>query len=382
MPWNQTDPVNERLKFIAAWQEGLYSMTELCERFRISRDTGYKWVARYEAEGVEGLKDRSHAPQSCPHRMDEEVEAVLLATRAAHPTWGPRKILPYVAKRRPELVLPAASTVGDLFVRTGLVEPRRRRRRWQHPGSKPIVAEMPNQVWSADFKGEFRMGNGEQCYPLTVSDAHSRFLLVCHGLPSVAHEGARAGFERLFEERGLPEAIRTDNGVPFATTAIGGLSRLNIWWAQLGIRHDRIDPGRPDQNGRHERMHRTVKAETARPPQENAAAQQKRFDGFREEYNWERPHEALGQETPGSLYTPSTRPMPARIPHAEYPGHCLIRRVRKTGIFRFRAREIFLSELLKGHSIALEEVEDGVWSVYFYHLLLARLDERTFKLSG
>lgn len=381
MPWNQTDPMNERVKFVAQAQEGLYSMTELCARFGISRQTGYELLRRYEQEGVEGLKERSRAPKHCPHRIPEEIQAVLLEARRAHPDWGPRTILTWLRERHPELALPAPSTVGDLFARAGLVQRRPQRRTWRHPGRTSLAVSGPNQFWSTDFKGQFRTGDGKFCYPLTVADAHTRFLLAVDGLSSTAHSGAQAVFERLFRTYGLPQAIRSDNGGPFATKAIAGLSRLNVWWTKLGIQHDRIQPGHPEQNGSHERMHRTLKRATLWPPAATGQVQQARFDAFRREFNEERPHQALGMKTPGSLYVASERELPERIPAPEYAGHCRMRRVRANGIVYFRDRELFLSELLVGEDVALEEIEDGVWSLYFYDLLLARLDERTWTLS-
>lgn len=382
MPWKQTDPMNERLKFVALSQEGLYRMSELCARFGISRQTGYTILARYKAEGIEGLKERSHAPKHCPHRIPEPIQAVLLEARRAHPLWGPRKILAYVGSRHPELELPAASTVGDLFTREGLVKRRPRRREGRHPGRTAQVVSAPNELWTIDFKGDFRTGDGQKCYPLTVADAHTRFLLGCDALGSTAHGGAQAVVERLFRTYGLPQAIRSDNGGPFCTQAIAGLSRLNIWWLKLGIGHDRIEPGHPEQNGSHERMHRTLKQATTLPPAPNHGMQQERFDDFRGEFNQERPHEALGMKTPGALYTASTRALPEHLPAPEYAGHCEVRQVRRNGVLYFRNREIFLSELLLGESVALEEVEDGVWSILFYNLLLGRLDERTGMISG
>lgn len=382
MPWNETDPVTERLRFITAYQSQLYSMSELCRHFGTSRKTGYKWIARYAEEGLDGLKDRSHAPKECPHRMDAVVEAALLEARRAHPTWGPRKLLPWLSRDRPELELPAASTVGDLLARHGLVEPRRRRSRPKHPRTPLVDAKAPNEVWTADFKGEFRTRDGRYCYPLTVADAHTRFLLCCDAMLSTESVGARAGFERLFREYGMPDAIRSDNGPPFSSPALCGLSRLNVWWIKLGIAHQRIERGKPQENGAHERMHRTLKAETTRPPERNQATQQGRFDGFRAEFNLERPHEALGQIPPASLYTASMRPMPDALPKPEYPGHFETRSVRHTGGFRFRGREIFLSEVLSSELIGLEEVDDGIWSVYFYDYFLARMNERSFKLLG
>lgn len=382
MPWSQTDPMKERMKFVVLAQEGLYSMTELCERFGISRQAGYTRLRRYAQEGIEGLISRSRAPKSCPHRISEEVRSALVAARKAHPDWGPRKILVWLQRRRPELVLPAASTVGDLYKREGLVEPRPHRRKWSHPGRVERMVEAPNQLWNTDFKGDFRMGNGRRCYPLTVTDTHTRYLLSCDGLSSTAHSGAFASFQQLFRDQGLPQAIRSDNGGPFCTKAIAGLSRLSVWWTKLGIKHDRTEPAHPEQNGSHERMHRTLKAGTLRPAAANLRVQQERFDAFRTEFNQERPHQALEMQTPGSLYVPSEREMPERIAPPQYGGQCEVRRVRGNGILYFRDRTLFLSELLIGEDVALEEIEDGVWSIYFYDLLLARLDERTFELSG
>lgn len=382
MPWSQTDPMNERVKFVAQAQEGPYSMTELCERFGISRQTGYKLLGRYNEEGIEGLKARSHAAKHCPHRIPGAIQTLLLEARRAHPRWGPRTILGWLHRRDPTLALPAPSTVGDLFARAGLVQSRPRRRTWRHPGRSSVEVRGPNQLWSTDFKGQFRTGDAQWCYPLTVADTHTRFLLACDGLNSTAHSGAQGVFARLFRTYGLPQAIRSDNGGPFSTQAIAGLSRLNVWWTKLGIGHARIQPGHPEQNGSHERMHRTLKEETLWPPAPTGQVQQMRFDSFRSEFNQERPHQALRMKTPGSLYVASERELPERIPAPEYAGHCRVRRVRGNGILYFRDRTIFLSELLIGEDVALEEIEDGVWSIYFYDLLLARMDERTFQLYG
>lgn len=382
MPWQKTDSVNERLRFVAQAQEGLYSIQELSLRYGVSRQTGYATVNRYAKLGVDGLKDGSHAPRHCPHRMPELMQELLLEARRAHPTWGPRKILAWLGPRYPEMELPAASTVGDLYSRELLVKRRPRRRNWGQPGRATVTVADPNDLWTIDFKGEFRTLDGVLCYPITIADAHTRFLLAVDGLPSTAHAGAQIVVDRVFREYGLPAVIRSDNGGPFATKAIAGLSRLSVWWTQLGIKHDRIEPGRPDQNGSHERMHLTLKQEAVVPPAPDAQAQQERFDTFREEFDTERPHESLGMRTPGSLYTRSPRELPERLPEPEYPAHCIIRQVRANGILYFRDRSIFLSELLIGQMVALEEIADGVWSIYFYDLLLARLDERTWTLSG
>jgi putative transposase len=382
MPFKGADPVKARMRFVAMKEEGLFTHTELCERFGVTRQAGYDLIKRYEAEGVDGLKDRSHAPKRVPHRIAEEVAAVLLETRKAHPDWGPRTILAYLAGQHLELELPAASTVGDLFKRSGMVHPRPRRRVWRHPGRSTITAKAPNEMWSVDFKGQFRTRDGQTCYPLTVADTHTRFLLGCNGLSSTGHQGAQQVFDRLFREYGLPGAIRSDNGSPFSSKAIGGLSRLNVWWTQLGIHHDRTEPGHPEQNGSHERMHRTLKRVTVWPPAADGVEQQARFDAFRAEYNHVRPHHALEMRTPGSLYRPSERTLPECLAGPEYPGHCIIRQVRANGIVHFRDRDLFLSEVLIGHHVAFEEIGDRLWSVYFYDLLLARLDERSFTFSG
>jgi putative transposase len=287
-----------------------------------------------------------------------------------------------VARHHPALGLPAASSTGALFRKAGLSRPKQRRRRPHHPGAPALHTSSPNEVWTADFTGQFRTGDGLYCYPLTVADAYSRDLLGCSARLSTRQVEAQPVFERLFREYGLPGAIRPDNGAPFATPAFCGLSKLSVWWITLGIRHQRIEPGRPEQNGRHERMHRTLQADATRPPERNQTAQQARFDRFCQEYNHERPHEALGQRPPAALYRPSPRRMPVKLAEPEYPGHYLVRRVSNAGTFRFKSRQLFLSDTLLQEQIALEETGDGVWSLYFDDVLLARLDERDFKLRG
>jgi putative transposase len=384
MPWRESDAVTERLRFIAAHQSGLYGMTELCARFGISRKTGYKLLARYEAEGAAGLEDRSHAPHHCPHRMSAEVEAALLEVRRAHPSWGPKKLVAYLAPRRGDLVLPAPSSVGALLGRHGLITPRRRRvAKSPLPRPERRSAEGANTVWSIDFKGEFRTQDARLCFPLTVQDVCTRYMLGITALESTAGAGVRTALEALFREQGLPEVIRSDNGVPFVAPngLVHGLSRLRIWWTKLGIVHERITPGRPDQNGRHERMHKTLKAETTRPPGADLQAQQERFDAWRREYNEERPHEALEQVPPAARYAPSRRAYPEALPQAEYPGHFEVRSVARGGEILFRRKPVFVSETLAHEQVALEEIEDGVWAIWFYDCQIGRLDERTFRLS-
>lgn len=380
MPWLETDPVDQRSRFIDAHRAGGFTMTELCERFQISRRIGYKWLARYDAEGRPGLRDRSRAPRHCPHRVSEEVAQLLCAARRKHRDWGPEKLIDWLRPRYRGIDWPALSTAGDVLKRAGLVKPRRRRYRAVHPGVVPPTTHAPNDLWTADFKGEFRTGDDEYCYPLTVADLHSRFLLACTALRSTRTMGAQATFEQLFREFGLPRAIRTDNGVPFATQGLHGLSTLSVWWLRLGIQHQRILPAHPQQNGAHERMHKTLKRGAIRPPRATLAAQQRAFNTFRTLYNQERPHQALRGETPSARYRSSPRSFPDPLPPIEYPGHFLVREITGAGTFRFGERLYFLSNALRHHPVGLEETDDGLWSIYFCHVLLARLDERTRTL--
>lgn len=387
MPWTHTDPMSERAKFVLAYYEVLrpgdarppvFSMTELCQRFGISRKTGYKWLQRYQTGGLAALDDRSRAPHACPHRTPEPLAEALVALRRAHPRCGARKLLVVLERRQPELVArfgrPAPSTVTALLHRHGLIPARRRRRRAPHPGVNALQADQPNAVWTADFKGEFRLGTGRYCYPLTICDAHSRYVLRCQGLPSTAHRAAKRVFTGLFREQGLPRVIRTDNGVPFATQGLRGLSRLSVYFIQLGIVPVRITPGRPQENGRHERMHRTLKAATARPPARTMAQQQARFDGFRTEYNHERPHEALAMQVPAACYAASPRPLPRRLPGPVYAGHLEVRRVDTNGCIKWRGHPVFLTTVLSGAYVGLEEIAEAIWSVIYYDIELGRYD--------
>lgn len=382
MPWRETEPMTERLKLIEESLSGLYTTSELCERFGVSRKTGYKWRARFLAEGAAGLKDRSHAPRSCPHKLEERIAAAIIAARKKHPRWGPRKLLDWLRWRQPDLELPAPSTAGELLRREGLSQRERRRRRWRHPGPPRRELFSPNDLWTADFKGQFRTRDGMYCYPLTIADQASRYLLRCQALTSTRTAETKPVMERLFREIGLPSAIRTDNGVPFASTGIHGLCALNVWWIRLGIAHQRIQPSHPEQNGVHERMHRTLKAETTRPPAANRRAQQRAFDRFRVEFNEERPHDALGGRAPGTVWSPPSRAYPSRLQGPEYPGHYQTRFVSNAGTFRFQCQQLFISNALQQDWIGLEEVDGGVWAIYFYDVLLARFHERDRKLHA
>jgi transposase InsO family protein len=376
MPWLETDAVEQRERFLRDVQLAVYPVTELCARYGISRKTGYKWRARFAEGGRLALADRLRAPRYCPHRIAAATAALICDARRTHPTWGPRKLLDWLAPRYPDFRRPAISTAGDLLVRHHLVTKRRRRRRYAHPGVVPPVTTAPNDLWTTDFKGHFRTRDGLYCYPLTVADLHTRYLLACHGLRSTKGCGVRPIFERLFREYGLPRAIRTDNGVPFATVGLQGLSQLNVWWLRLGIQHQRIWPARPEQNGAHERMHRTLKAEATRPPRTHCAAQQRAFAAFRQLYNAERPHESLAGRPPAALYRPSPRPYPRRLPPIEYPGHFVVKRVTNAGQISFKQRLLFLSKALRDLPIGLEEIADGVWSIHFCHVRLGHVDER------
>jgi transposase InsO family protein len=360
--------MSERVKFIGAYLEHEANFSDLCLDFGISRKTGYKWVRRYEASGAAALEESSRAPHSHPNAVVADVVQMILTIRRRHPRWGPRKVRVVLKRQQPRVALPAASTIGDILKRNGLVRPRRRVRR-----SSPYVDRLrqydaPNAVWCGDFKGCFSIGSvrgGERCHPLTISDGYSRFLLRCRGLRRPLTQHARRVFESAFCEYGLPRAIRTDNGPPFSTLAPGGLSRLSVWWIRLGIRPERIMPGRPEQNGRHERMHRTLKAETARPPRSSFKAQQRAFDRFQVEYNQERPHEALGQEVPASLYRPSLRPYPRVLPEPEYPRHFETRVAYPNGVITFGTTQWYVSNCLAGERIGLEPCDDGRWRVHF-----------------
>lgn len=345
----ETNTAEQRRQFVRSYESRAWSMTELCERYGITRPTGYKWVERWRTDGDAGFGDRARTPLACPHRTSPELEALLLKARRRY-GWGATKLRTVLQSRYPDMPWPTRSTINAILDRHGLLEKQRRRRaRAAHPGAAPLQTTAPNQVWPADFKGQFKTRDGRDCYPLTVTDHFSRAILLCRGLSSIRSAGTQAAFVRLFRDIGLPEAIRTDNGVPFASTGLHGLTPLNVWWMQLGIVHQRIRPGRPQANGTHERMHRELKRETL-PAATTARAQQQRFDRFRRRYNDERPHEALGQQTPASRWAPSTRPYPARIVGPAYPASFEIRRVRSTGDVKSRRRAVCQRSSSRGGS--------------------------------
>jgi putative transposase len=320
MPWQERLPMDLRLQFVTDWLTGCYTMSELCVDYRISRKTGYKWITRYEMTGARGLHDQSRRPDDSPRATATEIVDALIALRHRHPRWGAKKLLAVAARRDPAVAWPSRSTVCHLLKTHGLVVVRRRPRTEPAPPPSPRTPiTAANDVWTTDFKGEFRTTDGRYCYPLTLRDAFSRFVLRCDALLSPTHDATRRRFERAFAEYGLPARIRSDNGTPFASPGLAGVSRLSLWWMRLGIVPERIAPGHPEQNGSHEQFHSVLKAHTARPPAPHAAAQQRRFARFCTEYNQARPHEALGQQPPASRYQASRRPWPGRLPPLEYP---------------------------------------------------------------
>ena len=380
MPWKETCVVNERMKFIGEYLKQERSMSALCRAYNISRKTGYKLVARYTSEGLNGLFDRSRAPQHHPEAISEDLVAMVLSVRDAHPSWGPRKILAWLRHHRPRTTWPSASSIGRILARHGRIVPRMHRRRAAPYGQPFQSCQQPNDIWCADFKGWFRTGDRSRCEPLTVTDAYSRYALACRALPRTTQRFVRPIFEALFRECGLPLAIRTDNGPPFASTAIGGLSSLAVWWIKLGILPERIDPGCPQQNGRHERFHRTLKHEAISPPRATLTEQQAAFDLFCLEYNCERPHEALDGVPPATCYCVSPRPYTARPPEIAYPDHMTIRRVRPSGQFWWKGSDLFLSETLVGEPVGLEPIDDRYYQIYFGPIPVAKLDEYRRKL--
>jgi putative transposase len=374
MGWNETCAMTERLKFIALVEEGDETMSALCRRFGISRKTGYKLLARYAAEGLEGLSDRSHATHHHPHVVSEELERRIVDLRDQRPTWGPRKLRARLREIEPGKSWPAASTIGDILRRHGLVVPRRRRLMTPIDPSPFADCEGPNDTWCIDYKGWFRTGDGRRCDPLTISDAHSRYLLRCQAVRQVDTRCARPLIEATFREYGLPRAIRSDNGPPFASRGVGGLSRLSVWWIKLGIRPERITPGRPSQNGRHERMHRTLKSDACQPPEPNLRAQQRRFETFRRIYNDERPHEAINDATPSTIYRASPRSYPARLSDIVYPDSWQIRTIRPNGSIKWRGEELFIAQTLVGEPVGFEECDRGEWRLHFGPVFLGTID--------
>ena len=382
MPWKQTCAAEERSAFVDAWLSNEFSFADLCARFGVSRPTGYEVIERFEQQGRAGLQERSRAPHRHPNATAPSVVAEILQVKRRYPRWGPVTIRDWLRRERAQRPWPATSTVGEILRRHGMVATRARRHLQTPPHAHPFTAvQAPNDVWSIDFKGQFRLGDHRLCYPLTVSDNFSRYLLCCQGMHQPRYRPVRAALERVFVEYGLPDAMRSDNGAPFASVALAGLSALSIWLIKLGVMPERIAPGKPAQNGRHERMHRTLKAATAQPPKANLSAQQRAFERFRSEYNRQRPHRALGQGLrPVDLHRPSRRSMPLHLPELTYPDGLAVRKVRHEGHIRWHGFEVYITKTLVGEPVGLLELAHDLWQVYFGPLELGVLDARRGKI--
>jgi transposase InsO family protein len=380
MPWKERTVMDERIRFVIRQKDG-ESMASLCREFGISRKTGYKILDRYEECGWEGLTDRTRRPFRYANQLPEPVEAAIVAAKRDKPHWGARKIRERLLRRLPHAVkVPACSTIHAILDRHGMVV-RATRSRTRAEGTPLSAGSVPNELWCTDYKGEFQLTDKRYCYPLTVTDHASRYLLLCEALQSNREESAFTAFERLFRERGLPQAIRSDNGVPFASpNGLFNLSKLSVWWLRLGIRIERIKPGHPQQNGRHERMHRTLKQEATRPAGANLLQQQAKFDAFLEEFNNERPHEALAMKCPAEVYSPSLRPYTG-IPEPLYPFHDRTVMVTSCGRLCLYRKKINLSKSLAGQAVGVKEVDNGIWLVSFmeYDLGYIDLEEKSLQ---
>jgi transposase InsO family protein len=375
MPWKETNVLDSRLQFIALYQQKTMSFSELCRHFGISRTTGYKFIDRYEKGGPAGLADMPRVACTHPNAVDISIQQQIVVLRSDHPNWGPRKLRAILMRQFPDGHWPAASTIGELLKSRGLVTCRRRRKASATPSYDLTSPDGPNDVWTADFKGQFRLGNNQLCYPLTICDRFSRMLLKCQALPNTSIEFAKPVWVATFRDYGMPRIIRTDNGAPFSSTAIGGLSRLSAWWIRLGIIPERIAPAKPQQNGSHENMHRALKQDVAKHPQADLKLQQAANDKFVNDYNCLRPHEAIGMQVPADLYVDSPRPYPLILPPVEYPSGYAVRRVRINGVFKWRGDLIFVSEVLTGEPVGLEQLDDRHWALYYGLVPLAILDD-------
>lgn len=381
MPWKESSVMEERLRFVARRLEG-EGMSDLCREFGISRKTGYKIFNRYKEHGPVSLCDRSRRPVRYANQLPDAIVRMIVDCKRDKPHWGARKIRELLVRRLVgDVRIPAKSTVHAVLDRHGLVKRGRQRKRHKAQGTPLSAGSAPNALWCADYKGEFKLGNGQYCYPLTVTDHASRMLLMCEAHGSTKEANGLPAFQRLFEERGLPEAIRTDNGLPFASpNGLYNLSRLSVWWLRLGIRIERIKPGHPQQNGRHERMHLTLKKETTRPPGANSLQQQARFDDFLSEFNIERPHEALDMKCPDEVYEPSPHPY-EDLPDLIYPFHDRDILVTACGRICMHRKKINISQVLAGHRLGIKEVDDGIWLISFmsYDLGYIDLEQRTLQ---
>jgi transposase InsO family protein len=366
--------MKERMEFMLLHESKSWSMSDLCEIFGISRKTGYKWLRRYTQHGLDGLREMSRAPRRHPNAVAAELEAAIIVLKKQRPKRGPKKLLELLHRQDPHQQWPARSTIAAILKRHGLVRSPRRCRK-SPPYEQPFARlDQANAVWSADLKGWFPTGDGQRCDPLTITDNYSRYLIRCQVVRTTSYADIQPVFVGAFHEYGLPAAIRTDNGPPFASTTVGGLSRLAVWWIRLGIRPERITAGKPQQNGRHERMHRTLKDEAISPPKANRRQQQAAFDAFRQEFNHQRPHEALSQHFPDEWYAPSPRPYPLVLPEMTYPGDMQVRSVKGQGDISWKGHHVYLTKTLAGQLVGLRQINDDLWDIYFGPIRLAQLD--------
>jgi transposase InsO family protein len=373
--------MDQKIQMIGDYLDRSFTITRLSELYGVSRNTIYKWIERYKEGGNEGLNGKSPAPIRHPNATPIEIAREIVALKAKYRCWGPKKLVWWLKQHQPERTWPTVSTAGNILKQAGCVNPRKKRQRTP-PYTEPFLeCSGPNFVWSADYKGQFKTRDGQICYPLTMSDNYSRYLLCCKGLKHPSLEESKPVFEDIFKEYGLPVAIRTDNGSPFASTGLGGLSKLSVWFIKLGIKPERIRAGHPEENGRHERMHLSLKDATANPPQENLREQQKAFDTFKPEHNNEKPHGALGMRVPASYYRPSLRVFPKRLPKITYHGNYIVRQVRHNGEIKWKGEKVYVSQALAGEPVGLKPMAGYQWQIYFCTYYLGVLDEMDMRIK-
>lgn len=380
MSWQKPPVRIQKMMFIKEWLQQEYTMSALCARYKISRQCGYELVNRFKLEGTEAFEERSRRHHSHPYQTSAEQIKIILDSKHRYPSWGPVKIKDFLEQNKLAMHWPATSTIGEILKQHGLVNPKVAKRRTPAHSEPLKHCQAPNQVWSADYKGQFRLGNQRYCYPLTMTDNYSRYILCCDGFESISGKTAIKSFEKVFCDYGLPDVIRTDNGPPFASTGLGGLTRLSIWFLKLGIMPERIEPGCPEQNGRHERMHRTLKEGIKINLKYSLKKQQSWFDHFRKEFNNERPHQALKSKTPAAIHTHSTRSFPQVIPEITYPDSFMVRQVKTNGTIKYQGKCYYVSELLHGEPMGLQLIDDERAIVYFSRLKLGIVDVRLEKI--
>jgi putative transposase len=380
MPWAITNTMDLKIQLIADWQRKHFNITDLSGKYGLSRPTVYKWLKRFKKQGIDGLKEQKRTPLNSPNQTKDDIVELIIEEKLKNRKRGPKKVYYQLKKQYPDIEFPAPSTIGEWLKKRGLVNKRKKRLRVP-PYTEPFqTCNEPNAVWSIDYKGQFYTKDDCVCYPLTISDNYSRYLLECHGLPGPRYQETKTVIENVFKEYGLPDAMRSDNGIPFSGKNPGGLSRLSMWWIQLGITPERIDKGCPQQNGRHERMHRTLKEETLYPPSRNAKEQQERFDIFRMDYNNNRPHESLGQDVPNSFYKHSNRPYVEKPVIPDYAFAYTVRQVCPSGEIKFKSFTYYLAQLLAGQPVGLKEIADGQWQIFYSFFPLGILDLRKNRI--